>query len=189
MFEALLKQLHADRVRLPQATAPDAAGIYAVYLVQPDPSFPRVDASAPLYIGRSGNLKRRAMSQHLKPRASGSSTLRRSLGAMLRGGLNLTAIPRGTGKSAKDCTNYRFDDDGESRLSQWMDEHLAIAFHRTARYAELEREVVGTIRPPLNIEHCSGPAVEELRSLRARCAAGARVVQAMCLTSASSRTP
>jgi hypothetical protein len=72
-----------------------------------------------MYVGMSSNLAERDEA-HFRTGGSGFSTLRRSLGALLKQELRLSARPRGTGSSAQNYRCYQFDDAGEEQL-QVMD--------------------------------------------------------------------
>lgn len=78
-----------------------------------------------LYVGMTDQgLDARNHFQHLH---SGFSTLRRSLGALLKEALRLRAIPRGSGSIKSNVRNYRFTDEGERALSDWMNRHLLLS--------------------------------------------------------------
>jgi hypothetical protein len=89
-------------------------------------------------IGKSANLAQRVIDTHFGSGKTGSSTARRSLGAILKQQLRLTAIPRGRGLKDRDFTNYRFDAAGEDRLSDWMRGNLMIAVCPVIGYAVVE---------------------------------------------------
>src|SRR5271157_4746566 len=87
---------------------PNKPGVYALFLKSPSalPGIEVSSADSPLYIGMtrsSLNLRDHFGHQH-----SGFSTLRRSLGAILKQQLKLRAIPRAKGSSRSNVTNYRF---------------------------------------------------------------------------------
>jgi len=73
------------------------------------------------YLGKSSNLEAR---NHFAHRDSGFSTLRRSLGALIKEELRLQAIPRGPWRSRNDLRYHRFRDKDEQRLTDWMITHL-----------------------------------------------------------------
>ena len=75
----------------------------------------------PLYAGKSeDNLRKRDFETHFVESKSGSSTVRRSFGALLRERLSLRPTRRGyTGKD-QDFLMYKFDDGSERLLSEWM---------------------------------------------------------------------
>ncbi len=87
-LDAMITTLRDSKKPLGELTLPSASGVYAVFLRDPE-CIPELHSNAdfPVYVGRSSDLDRRALRQHLRPNASGSSTLRRSLGAILKGEL------------------------------------------------------------------------------------------------------
>jgi hypothetical protein len=107
---------------------------------------------------------------------SGFSTLRRSLGALLKDELKLTAQPRGPGSSEQNLRCYRFDDPGEQRLTDWMRRHLriAVATHPAPAPEQVEAELIALAQPPLNLTGWPNPHAKELKALRKSCADAAR---------------
>jgi hypothetical protein len=112
--------------------------------------------------GRVGGatLRSRISSQHLGGNIGGS-TFRLTLASVLAKELGLQPIaPKKIGR------------DGESRLSQWMRDHLAVAVHafedRDA-LADLEHRVLGELNPPLNLE---GRPASGIRAALSRLRAG-----------------
>ena len=61
---------------------------------------------------------------HFNHSHSGFSTFRRSLGAIPKQTLDLKALPRSSGQSSSNTQNFRFDEAGEVRLTEWMREKL-----------------------------------------------------------------
>ena len=94
-------------------------GLYALYLNnQNELNSIRIGPSGLLYIGMTeSSLDSR---NHFEHDDSGFSSLRRSLGALLKRKLRLQAIPRAQGPSKTNLTNYRFTDAGERKLTKWM---------------------------------------------------------------------
>ena len=93
--------------------------------------------------------------------------MRRSLGALLTDELNLNARPRGTGTSKTNYTNYRFDEEGERRLSRWMREHLRVAVHAVSNPPEVEAELIAVAHPPLNLTGWPNPERAEIKRAQA----------------------
>lgn len=97
--------LWANRCRAADIQFTSGTGVYALYL--PDPhalSAIEVDSSGPLNVGMTEDSQDER--NHFGHRDSSFSSPRRSLGAILKKDRELTAIPRGSGKSAKDMTCY-----------------------------------------------------------------------------------
>jgi hypothetical protein len=112
---------------------------------------------------------------HFAHAHSGFSTLRRSLGALLRETLQLKTLPRSAGQSRTSVRNYRFHDDGEPYLTGWMKDHLAYGFAVVANdITAIERELIAKLEPPLNLIGWRNPHRPHLRSLRDVCRDEAR---------------
>jgi hypothetical protein len=144
--------------------APAAAGLYAwwgspaVLPALTGPAHPSTPDLRLLYVGiASRKLRSRLSSNHLG--RSGSSTLRRTLAGFLL-----------------DDEQYRtrrtdrvvLVDDDERRLTAWMVDHLHVTWceHPTPR--DVEKSIIQSLRPPLNVEHASGPALDLVKAARRR---------------------
>lgn len=173
--EYTLQRLADNATRLEHLEAPAAAGVYAYFLAN-GAELPGVGnpAGGPVYVGVSGNLAEREFDTHFAAGQTGFSTLRRSIGAILKDQLNLRARPRGTGTSKTNFTNYRFDDTGEQLLSTWMHEHLRVAVEPVREPAALERELIALACPPLNLTGWSNPEAATIKALRRSCVDEAR---------------
>ena len=126
-----------------------------------------------LYVGMSTDLSAREFDTHFDSAQTGFSTVRRSLGAVLKDELRLTALARGRGKTRSDFVNFRFEAEGEDRLTAWMRDHLSVNTWPTNNYDVLERALIRELCPPLNLEKAN-PKNEAIRSLRRLCADEAR---------------
>lgn len=173
--EYALRRLADNATRLEHLEAPAAAGVYAYFLAG-GTALPGVSnpGGGPVYVGVSGNLAQREFNTHFVAGQTGFSTLRRSIGAILKDQLHLRARPRGTGISKTNFTNYRFDDTGEQRLSAWMHEQLRVAVARVDEPDALERELIALACPPLNLRGWPNPEARTIRALRKACADEAR---------------
>lgn len=141
--------------------APPVAGLYA-WWASPD-VLPALTGRAHqsslglrlLYVGIATKLRSRLASNHLG--RSGSSTLRRTLAGFLL-----------------DDEQYRtrwtdrvvLVDDDERRLTAWMVEHLHVTWSEHPRPRGVEQTVIQTLRPPLNVEHASGPTLDLVKAAR-----------------------
>ena len=166
--------LHSRACTPSLVAAINQPGIYAISLA-PSSVLPGIMAGKDglLYIGMtSATLDARS---HFRHSHSGFSTFRRSLGALLKDELGLTAIPRGAGASASNFRNYRFSDIGEQALTGWMNRNLLMAQAAVAaNVAELEMRLIAELKPPLNLTGWSNPQRATLKTLRAQCADEAR---------------
>jgi hypothetical protein len=108
----------------------------------------------------SATLRSRISSQHLGGNVRGS-TFRLTLASVLAHELSLRVIaPKNIGH------------DGEIRLSQWMQEHLAVGVHpfeERDALADLEHRVLAELNPPLNLE---GRPASEIRTVLTRLRTG-----------------
>ncbi len=151
----------------------DGAGLYAIFLKKAV-SLPDIDvgSSGLLYVGKSeSSLEAR---NHFRYRNSSSSTLRRSLGAILKNenGLSLHAHPRGFKNCATktDIANYRFDPNDEERLSIWMNNNLEFSYVLLKdEVGKYERQSIRKMHPPLNMTLWKNPQRKKLADLRKIC--------------------
>ena len=158
--------------RIPDETRP---GVYAIFAQEPEclPGI-AVPQSGLLYIGLSGDLAKR---NHFEARHSGFSSPRRSLGAVLKRELGLSAEPRSAGRSPTNYANYRFGGDGETRLSEWMRRSLTCAIYVLDGNPNiLERRLIEENEPPLNLTGWPNPQKPRIQSLRSICKEEARLV-------------
>ncbi len=167
------------RLSLPRDPAtlslPASMGIYAIYLrpgrqlgsVPPNPD-------GLLYVGRTkSSLLDRDARTHFATGKTSSSTLRRSLGAILKADLDLTAVARGSGGTRKDATHYRFVAAGEDRLTTWMLDSLLMAVAQTEDPVGAEKTAIQAMRPPLNLTGLKpwvNPQAQHIKALRKLCA-------------------
>jgi hypothetical protein len=168
--------LRKNRCRAADIQPTAGVGVYALYLSDPHAlGGIDVDPSGLLYVGMTeDSLEAR---NHFGHKDSSFSSPRRSLGAILKQNLGLPAIPRGSGKSAKDMTCYRFADDGEQRLTDWMVKHLEYSFAVLEDgIGAVERALIECLRPPLNLDKWKNPQKKAIMRLRKACADEARRV-------------
>ena len=152
-------------------------GIYAVGYTGDNFPFPTgenvINNGDIIYIGKSEkSQKSRDAQTHFKSGKTGSSTLRRSLGAILREDLDLQPIPRS--KTESRMRDYKFIEESEKQLTEWMIENLSISFFEIDEGKRIIRKseifIIQELRPILNITHnSSNPYVGMLKELRAKC--------------------
>lgn len=163
------------RYRWEERPSNKTAGIYAYFIERAD-KFRSIalPADGLLYIGMTdSSLDARCHFEHAH---SGFSTFRRSLGAILKLQLQLRALPRAHGPSRTNVLSYRFDADGEHRLTEWMRQNLNYAnCEIAAEAAKIEREAIRVACPPLNLVGWQNPQRSEIRRLRALCVAEAKI--------------
>jgi len=156
--ELLMDPIGAGEVR---ARVPTTSGLYAwwaspaVLPALSGPPHPSVPDLRLLYVGIATRLRSRLASNHMG--RTERSTLRRTLAGLLL-----------------DDEQYRtrwtdrvvLVDDDETRLTGWMITHLHVSWceHPTPRDAE--ELIIHTLRPPLNVDHSSGPALDLVKTAR-----------------------
>ena len=156
---------------------PTEPGIYAFFLTD-NSNFDDFGKGGQLiYIGiAKESLHDRDFNQHFKTGKTGSSTLRRSIGAVLKDKLKLTAIPRGTENDTKRFDNYKFVE--EQTLTDWMKANLEIGYwtpDKPLTYEQLrETEKLMTIElmPTLDLDIRTrrfNPLSDKLDKLRNIC--------------------
>ena len=174
----VVHDLSSARCPISDLDAPKEAGVYAIFL-QEGAVLPGVQKGRDglLYIGLSTNLAQRQYDTHFQAGKTGFSTVRRSLGALLIELLGLQPRPRGSGSSATNYTNYRFDEAGEDRLSAWMSEHLEVAVRPAKNPEQLEKDLLREARPPLNLKDWPNPGAPAIKALRKKCVQAAKATE------------
>lgn len=159
-----------------------AAGLYAFYgdaRSWTDLDLTPAFDSQPLYVGKAErSLNGRDVGTHFATGKTGSSTVRRSLAALLAEQLDLVPVPRSLAKP-DGSTNFALEPAGDARLSDWMEQRLTLATWVKpdgVRLGDVETAVVRQLRPPLNLDKVGEPR-DRLRSARRRMADIARVWQ------------
>jgi len=131
----------------------------------------------PLYVGKAeGSLAGRDLRQHFGTGSTGSSTLRRSLAALLRTRLGLTAVPRNPARPEQ-FAHYALVGADEVRLTTWMEQHLTLSVWVPDGPVELgavDDELLDSWRPPLNLAGVTTPWTKTVQDARRAMAAQAR---------------
>lgn len=172
----ILAAFEKTRAPIDRVGAPSSSGVYAIFLREGS-EFPLSDRppSGLIYVGSSGSLAARDYDMHFSSRNTGFSTLRRSIGAILKDELSLAAIPRGRGRAESNYRNYRFKSDGEERLTTWMRENLEVgAYPSDGDYDAVEKALIGALEPVLCLKGWRNPSAGLVKDLRKRCADEAR---------------
>lgn len=127
-----------------------------------------------IYLGKTESSQlARDKNTHFTSGKTGSSTLRRSFGSMLRTQYDLQPIPRGEADILKQRTShFKFNDHSEELLSNWMRDNLSLSFYAfkegPAALDELETYLIKLVKPILNIDRKNSdnpyaPAIKRLR--------------------------
>lgn len=147
--------------RLPLKGAEDRVprrpGLYAIYGA--DPAWQALGLGPspderPLYVGKAeGSLLGRDLITHFGNGRTGQSTVRRSIAALLRNALDLTAMPRNPSRPGY-FSNYGLSTQDDRKLTDWMREHLLLATWSPASTVGLrpvEVRIIQVWEPPLNL--------------------------------------
>lgn len=172
----VLAALEKSRASIERVRAPSLPGVYAIFL-NGRSELPLRDGAPNglIYIGMSGNLAVREYDMHFSSRNTGFSTLRRSIGALLKEELALVAIPRGSGRAESNYRNYRFKPDGEDRLTAWMNENLEVGVYPTeGDHEAVEKVLIAALQPPLCLTGWPNPQAGFIKARRKVCADEAR---------------
>src|SRR5882757_7571430 len=120
-IDRAVESLRRTRASINCVEAPAEGGVYAIYLSTPSLLAPFPEGEDGLiYIGLSMQLCDREFDQHFASSGSGFSTLRRSLGSLMKNQLSLRAIPRASGISESNVRNYCFETECEDTLTRWI---------------------------------------------------------------------
>lgn len=127
-----------------------------------------------IYIGKTEkSQKSRNLNTHFEDGKTGSSTIRRSIGALLREEMNLIPIPRNKIDVKKGrITYFKFDTTSEVNLTKWMKGNLGLAFYEYPKSKSeidvLESELIAISIPILNIDRKNpkNPFSKEIKNYR-----------------------
>ncbi|MGI6361081.1 MAG: GIY-YIG nuclease family protein [Bacillota bacterium] len=124
----------------------------------------------PVYVG----ISKFNSSRHFKSGFTGTSTMRRSLGALLEHELDLQPIPRSLDENDQDrFNNYAFTAESEERLTVWMRENFQMAFLELDK-EQLEAMQIALIEyniPIFNFQHNPNNKYgAEIKNYRKKCA-------------------
>lgn len=168
-------RLIASRVSIGDLEPQAVSGVYAIFLNEGSSLGEIVSGQDGLiYIGKSKDLAAREVEHHFGDKNTGFSTLRRSIGAILKHDLQLTVHPRSDGASESNVRNYKFDADGDRRLSEWMAMNLTVAVYATPGHETIEPGLIELLRPVLNLTGWDNPSRKEIKALRKLCSDEAR---------------
>jgi hypothetical protein len=164
-LDTLWNTLLATRCKADRVAENSSPGIYALFLDGGTLGGILPSDDGLLYIGMTeSSLTAR---NHIFHASSGFSTLRRSLGAILKADLDLKAIPRSPGSKG---SQFKFLPDGERRLTDWMKTHLSYgAIPVTSDISQIESRLILDHKPPLNLKGWKNPQSALIKSLRAHC--------------------
>jgi hypothetical protein len=179
-FEVVRAKILSERYRAKDLPRADGPGVYALFLAKGSRSIGITGHSDVLYVGMTESSL--DVRNHFTCSHSGFSSPRRSLGAVLKEDLRLRCIPRAPGTSKTNITNFRFQPDGEERLTEWMLQNLTCNVCPVERreIRSTETRLISELRPLLNLTGWRNPDARWLRVLRGRCRDEAGRAKGVC---------
>jgi len=179
MTKEITNAISKTKSELGKTPLPDQQGIYAFFINNADDLGKFGSKGQIIYVGLSEkSLNSRETKTHMMSGQTGWSSLRRSLGAILKFQLNLTALKRDKNSAKLHADKYRFDGDGETRLTEWMIKNLKMGYWTTenpltlVKLREMEEETIIKLRPTLDLDKRTrkfNPLADELDNLRKIC--------------------
>lgn len=149
---------------------PKRPGLYRVWLgAASEDTVLGLAPGSLLYVGRGRRVRTR-VAAHVRSDKTSGSTFRRTLGAVLREPLTLTAF---TGE-AGDPHLYCFDPAGEDRLTTWIHAHLVVSVDVSGEAFDAELAVLARERPPLNLKDVTHAFTDLVTAHKNRCIDDAR---------------
>lgn len=157
------------------STFSKSSGIYAVFFL--GEHFP-IENIKPkhdevIYLGKTeSSQEKRDAKTHFKSGKTGSSTLRKSIGSLLRNIYNLKPIVRNDSDIIKRrFSHFKFDDKSEEIITEWMQNNLALSFYEypesKSKIEALETTLIQEVIPLLNIDkNPSNPQLNLLKQIR-----------------------
>lgn len=153
-------------------------GIYAMFYhgdIFPDENL-YIKTGDLVYIGKTETSQEsRDKDTHFKAGKTGSSTLRRTIGALLQAELELVSIPRNKSDFQKGrITFFTFNEPSEGKLSSWMKANLSLSFYEYPKPPGaidfLETELIKIAKPVFNIsKNPNNPFASYLKEMRKAC--------------------
>ncbi len=153
-------------------------GIYAMFFMGDEFPVPGVkpENDEIIYLGKTeSSSDSRDKKTHFADGKTGSSTLRRTLGAFLMDQLELVPIPRNKSDFAKKrYTHYKFNDFSETRLTIWMKENIGMSFFEYPEPPKvidhLETQLINICKPLLNLsKNPTNPYLQTIKAKRLEC--------------------
>lgn len=167
--KTIADHLLAERLRHDQMPSHKATGLYAYFIDNTLELLPiQIGANGLIYVGASEEgFEARS---HFLLKSSGFSTLRRTLGAILKHRLVLKPIARGSSPTPANTRNYCFTPESEARLTEWMQKHLTYANYATdENIALLEKDLIRYLCPPLCLTAWKNKQALMMKAMRKVC--------------------
>ncbi|RJO60958.1 hypothetical protein C4544_04095 [candidate division WS5 bacterium] len=175
-MEKVIEELKRTRGPIGSHSFPKRSGIYALFLKKgSDLKEYSVTGDGLIYIGSTDNLSERAQENHFNSDSTGFSTIRRTLGAIMKEDFDLKTIPRSPGPSETNYKNYKFIAVGEKLLTDWMRNNLEIGYCPIFEdYEKIEKKMLKFLCPILNLKGCDNPYKKQIMALRKICSEEAK---------------
>ena len=158
---------------------PPKQGIYAYFLDTSEDLKEFGNVGDVIYVGLAEkSLHGRDTMSHLASGQTGWSSFRRSLGAVLKDKLGLKAIKRDKNGSKLRPDKYKFTEEGELKLTEWMEANLKFGYWKNEsqlekeKLRELEEKVILKLLPKLDLDRRTrhmNPLANVLNNYRAVC--------------------
>jgi len=179
-LQEILKALSSNPVE--PTDAPNAPGLYAIigsteFWEELGLGLPPDER--PLYVGKAEkSLLLRDVRQHFGTGKTGSSTVRRSVAALLKAKHGYVGVPRNPAKPGH-FSNYALGLEHDERLTRWMLTNLRLGTWSprdadSVVLDEWETKVLDACGPPLNLSKVKTDWTAELKRLRKALADEAR---------------
>jgi hypothetical protein len=164
-----------------RSSVPSGPGLYAMHgdaRTWADLGLGTPPDARPLYVGKAeASLIARDLNTHFGSGRTGSSTVRRSVAALLRDTLGLAGVPRNPNKPERPA-NFGLLDVDDAKLGQWMASGLSLATWSKPATCEsllaVERLLLARWSPPLNLQDNESPWKTDVLAARKRMADDAR---------------
>ena len=138
---------------------PDKPGLYAFMLANSSNLKEFGFSNQIIYAGKAeDSLKQRDLNTHFKDGRTGNSTLRRSIGAILKTEFKAIAFSRNGTLDYPNVDNYKFDTKAEIELSNWIIENLCVGYweynpnQENKLLREIEEELIVGLKPTLDLD-------------------------------------
>lgn len=143
----------------PNTTYSDLPGIYALFFTGDKFLIEgcKLREHGIIYIGKTlRSQKSRNAQTHFKTGRTGSSTVRKSIGALLSQYEEMIPVIRSQSDVEKNRkSHFKFDDASEEKITKWMKENLAVSFFEYPESPEkievLESLLIRFVEPVLNL--------------------------------------
>ena len=159
-IEAIIKAINATLKTVNQYEEySNKPGLYAFVLAKNSKLKSFGSGSQIIYVGKAeDSLRHRDLNTHFKEGRTGQSTLRRSIGAILKNELNAFAFSRNGTLISPNIDNYKFDSEAEKKLSIWMKKNLLIGYweydltKENKSLREIEEQLIILLKPTLDLD-------------------------------------